>query len=208
LVWAAGALAVLTLSGAAFMPYLAVHHPYWLLALNPWPRHQILVAPHAELGKFVALVGARGFFNCWISYELGRHYGVKGQSMLAGHAPSLGQALQHIEHVFARFSGLVLLFVPGLLTSALAGISGFSRPVAMLLSTAGLSGWAFVNYQLGDWLEPYTERVLQFMRDNMIVATLICALIAVIYKLNSRRSARTGSSSQKAKSDSADSNTP
>jgi membrane protein DedA with SNARE-associated domain len=201
LAWAAGTLAVMTLAGAAFMPYLAVHHPYWLLALNPWPRHQILVAPHAELGKFVALVGARGFFNCWISYELGRHYGVKGQSMLADRAPSLGQALLFVEHVFARFSGLVLLFAPGLLTSALAGISGFSRPLALLLSTVGLSGWAFVNYQLGDWLEPYTGRVLLFMRDNMVVATVICVLIAVVYKLNSHRKSRASSAAHKAESD-------
>src|SRR6185312_1610846 len=60
LIAAGVAIAVATAVGAAFAPWLLVHHPFWLLALNPWPRHQLLVAPNAELLPFVSIVLVRG----------------------------------------------------------------------------------------------------------------------------------------------------
>ncbi|MET0387359.1 MAG: hypothetical protein ABW321_15430 [Polyangiales bacterium] len=187
LIWAAGALVFVTALGAAVAPYLIVNHPLWLLALNPWPRHQIMVAPHSPLVPFIAVVGVRGLFACWVSYELGKHYGVRGTALLEARAPDFGRGLRTMESLFGRFSGLLLLVAPGWMTSALAGMSGITRGNTLLLSSLGLMGWASLNHQVGGWLEPYTAPVMQFMRDHMLAATLVCASLVLLYQLYSYR---------------------
>jgi membrane protein DedA with SNARE-associated domain len=194
LVWAAATLALATAAGAVAAPYLAVNHPYWLLALNAFPRHQLLVAPHLEVAPFVTLVAFRGLFTCWISYELGRHYGVRGTAALEGRMPSFGRTLRVFEQYFGRFSHLIVLFVPGFLSSALAGTSGMARHVTLALSLVGLFGWAFINHQLGGLLAPYTQYVLKFMAEHMLAATLICAALVGLYQLSSYRKRRVAGS--------------
>src|SRR5947209_6911595 len=103
LLWAAGVLVLATLVGAALSPFLAVHEPLWLLALNPWPRHQILVAPHIAFTPFVALVTARSLCTCVIAYELGKHYGARGTAYIAGRSPETGRTLILFEQLFGRF---------------------------------------------------------------------------------------------------------
>ena len=160
LVWAGGAIAVATGLGAALAPYLLVKHPFWLLALNPWPRHQLLVAPQVNVWPFVVIVGVRSLLSCAVSFELGRHYGVRGAALLEGHAPDFGRVLRTVEQLFGRFWALLLLLTPGWLTSALAGMSGVSRRSALLLNAAGVVGWALVNHELGGWLSPWTAPIV------------------------------------------------
>lgn len=191
LIWAGGAIAVATALGAALAPYLLVKHPLWLLALNPWPRHQLLVAPQANVWPFVLIVGLRSLFGCVISFELGRHYGVRGAALLEGHAPDFGRVLRTVEQLFGRFWALLLLLTPGWLTSALAGMSGVSRGSALLLNAAGVVGWALVNHQLGGWLSPWTAPIVQFFRDHVLEATAVCAALVLMYQLYTRRKRRT-----------------
>lgn len=191
LVWAGGAIAVATALGAAFAPYLLVKHPFWLLALNPWPRHQLLVAPQANVWPFVVIVGVRSLLSCAVSFELGRHYGVRGAALLEGHAPDFGRVLRTVEQLFGRFWALLLVLTPGWLTSALAGMSGVSRVSALLLNAAGVVGWALVNHQLGGWLSPWTAPIVQFLRDHVLVATVLCAAVVLMYQLYTRRKRRT-----------------
>jgi hypothetical protein len=187
---AAAVLVLATALGAAFAPYLAVHHPYWLLALNPWPRHQILVAPHTTLEPFIAVVAPRALYACWVTYELGKHYGARGSALLEGRAPSLGHAVRMTEQLFERCSGLALLFMPGILTSALAGKSGFLRWQSLALSALGLMTWAWINHQVGGWLEPWTAPVLRFFHAHMLSATAACVLGVGLYQLMSHRKPR------------------
>jgi hypothetical protein len=182
LLWTAGALVVATVIGAAFAPYLVVHHPFWLLALNPWPRHQILVAPRSAFLPFVALVTARGLLTCWVSYELGRYYGVRGTAMLEAHAPELGRMVRITERWFERFWGALLIASPGWMTSALAGTSGMTRAGTLTLNGLGLLGWASINHHVGGWLAPWTALVLQFLRDHTLAATLVCAACVLLYQ--------------------------
>lgn len=187
LLWAAGLIVATTALGAAFAPYLIVHHPLWLLAFNPWPRHQIMVAPHAGVVPFVTVVLLRGLFTCWVSHELGKHYGLRGTALLEARAPDFGRGLRSMEQLFARFSWGLLVVVPGWMTSALAGMSGISRASTLFLSGLGLVGIAALNHQLGGWLEPWTKPILQFMRDHMLGATLVCVTLVLLYQLYAYR---------------------
>jgi len=185
--WATSAVVVATLVGAAFAPVLAVHYPWWLLWLNPWPRHQLLVAPRTEILPFVAVVATRGFLTCLVSYELGRNYGPQGVSMLSGRSSRAAGVLALMSEQFGRYSRLLLLLVPGWMTSALAGTSGLPRASAMLPTALGLSLWASINYRVGHWLEPWISALLALVRQYMLSASIACIASVAIYQLLSRR---------------------
>jgi membrane protein DedA with SNARE-associated domain len=189
-VWLIAAVTTLvasTMVGAALAPYLAVHHPLWLLALNPWQRHQILVAPHTPVVPFVMVASLRGLLACAVFYELGQHYGARTLTFLAERSPQSVRYLQAVEEMFERFSLLLLAAAPGVLTSALAGMSGVSQLFALLLSWFGLVVWAAVNHRVGGFLAPWTVPILDFLRDNMLLATGLCSLAVVAYQLSTRR---------------------
>jgi membrane protein DedA with SNARE-associated domain len=182
LIVAGVALAVATGLGAAFAPYLLVHHPFWLLALNPWPRHQLLVAPEAHIVPFVVVVVVRGMLSCAVSLEIGRCYGTRGVALIAGRSGESGRLLRAIERLFARFSLAFLLFTPGWFTSALAGISGVARVRCLTLNCLGLTGWALVHHRVGAWLEPWTAPIVRFLQEHVLAATLICVVLVAVYQ--------------------------
>ena len=176
------AIAVATALGAAFAPWLLVHHPFWLLALNPWPRHQLLVAPNAPMLPFISIVVVRGLMSCLVAMELGRRYGTRGVALLEGRSAESGQMLRVVERLFGRFSDAFLVFTPGWFTSALAGMSGVTRARSLTLNSVGLAGWAIVHYRVGAWLEPWTAPIMQYLREHMLVATLVCVVLVALYQ--------------------------
>jgi membrane protein DedA with SNARE-associated domain len=185
--WAALLLVAATIAGALFVAPLAVHHPLWLIALNPLPRHLLLVAPRIPFPTFVLLASARGLFTCAVTFELGRCYGARGATMLLGHSTRGGSMLRGLQRLFARWSALALLIFPGIASSALAGMSGVSRARCLVISLIGLFAWACINHRLGAWLAPWSEKLLDFVRSNMLAATLLCMLGVVLYQLWVRR---------------------
>lgn len=182
LVVAGVVIAVATGLGAAFAPYLLVHHPLWLLVLNSWPRHQVLVAPQLAIAPFVAVVAARGVASCGVAFELGRYYGTRGVALIEGHSAESGRVVRTVERLFGRFSVALLVLTPGWLTSALAGMSGVSRQRCLTLNGMGLTAWAVTYHQLGGWLEPWTAPIVQFLRSHVLVATAVCALLVAVYQ--------------------------
>jgi membrane protein DedA with SNARE-associated domain len=188
--WAAGAIVVATLVGAALSPYLAVHHPLWLLALNPWQRHQILVAPRIAFVPFVALVTVRNLFTCLVAYALGKHYGARGTAYIVGHSPETGRTLVLFEQLFGRFSSVLLVVVPGLMTSVLAGTSGLTRLYTLALSGLGIAVWAGINHRVGGVLAPWTGPLLDFLREHVLEATLVAVALVFLYQAWTRRRVR------------------
>ena len=182
LIAAGVAIAVATGLGAAFAPYLLVHHPFWLLALNPWPRHQLLVAPEAPIVPFVLVVVVRGLLSCAVSFEIGRCYGTRGVALLEGRSTESGRMVRAIERLFGRFSYAFLLFTPGWFTSALAGMSGIARVRCLTLNCVGLAAWALVHHRVGAWLEPWTAPIVRYLQEHVLAATLVCVLLVAVYQ--------------------------
>jgi hypothetical protein len=77
LMLAGGLWLLSTVIGALSVASLALHHPLWLIALNAWPRHLLLVAPYAPPVPFVAVATLRGLMTCFVVYEFARHYGAR-----------------------------------------------------------------------------------------------------------------------------------
>jgi membrane protein DedA with SNARE-associated domain len=186
---AAGAIVAATAVGAALAPSLALHHPLWLIALNPWPRHQLLVAPHSPALPFIALVTLRGLAACVVAYELGHHYGARAGAYFAANSARAVGSFRTAQRLFDRWSPLLLTVMPGPMTSALAGMGRLNRASSWLLSLVGLTAWACINYRLGGFLAPWTAPIVRFLSDNMLTATLVCSLGVVFYHLSTRRRA-------------------
>ncbi len=173
--------------GTALAPFLAVHHPLILIALNPYPRHIILVAAHTPMIALVAVAASRSLISCVISYEVGRHYGPKGVQLFERKSPRMGSFVRGFEKVFRRAAPAFLVLAPGPLTSTLAAISGNSRWATFTLSGTGLAAWAFAYYTLGDWLKPYTGEILGFIQRHLLVTTVACAVLVLGYQVLRRQ---------------------
>jgi hypothetical protein len=47
--------------------------------------------------------------------------------------------------------------------------------------------WAWINHSIGDFLAPYTAPILRFAREHLLETTLVCVVLAIGYKLISRK---------------------
>lgn len=184
-------LAVVSLAGLGLVASLAQRHPLWLIALNPLPRHLILVAPHTPIVPFVAVAALRGLFGCFVAYELGRFYGPQGIAAFEASGGSRARRMYRIAaNAFDRWSRVLLSVFPGMMTSALAGADALSRTRSLSLSAIGLVAWALVNHRLGGLLAPWTVPILRFVEENMLTATVLCIAGAAAYYMVQRRKFR------------------
>jgi hypothetical protein len=182
-----GTLFGLSTLGMAFAPYLAVRHPLLLIALNPWPRHVILVAPHTPMIPLVLIAAFRGLCSAIVAYEVGIHYGPQGIELFERHSPRLANFVRAFERIFSRAAPLFLFLSPGPMTSTLAAVSGNSRIVTWGISWIGFGFWAFVNYKVGDFLKPWTAPILKFIQSYLLETTILCAVLVLGYQWLARK---------------------
>lgn len=184
---AIGSLVVITWLGAALVVPLSVHYPLLLIALNPWPRHIILVAPTTPIEWLVPIAALRGLCACIVSFEVGRRYGPQGIRIIERRSAGLGRFVRLAERVFGWVGPLVVFVFPSPLTSSLAAVAGTSRALTLTLSLLGFAAWAYIYHRVGDLLAPYTEAILGFFKRNMVEATLACILLVVGYQWIARK---------------------
>jgi hypothetical protein len=182
-----GALFGLSTLGMAFAPYLAVRFPLLLIALNPWPRHVILVAPHTPMIPLVLIASLRGLCSAIVAYEVGIHYGPRGIELFERRSPRLANFLRAFERIFSRAAPVFLFVSPGPMTSTLAAVSGNSRLVTWGISWIGFGFWAFVNYKVGDFLKPWTAPILKFIQSYLLETTIACAVLVLGYQWLARK---------------------
>lgn len=175
--------------GTALSPYLAVRHPLILVALNPWSRHVVLVAPHAPMLPLLIIATLRGLCSCIVAYEITRYYGPRGRELFERRSLRIGRAVRSFERAVSKAAPLFLVLSPGPVTTAVAALSGTTRPVIWSLSAVGLAAWNCANYKIGDWLEPWTQPILEFIQRHLLSTTLTCAVLVFGYHwvMRSRR---------------------
>jgi membrane protein DedA with SNARE-associated domain len=164
-----------------------VDYPLLLIALNPWPRHIILVASNTPIEWLVPVAALRGLCACIVAFEVGRHYGPQGIRLVERRSASLGRFVRLFERVFGWAGPVFVFFAPGPLTATLAAISGISRALTLVLSVLGLAMWAWIYHRVGDWLAPYTAVILSFFKRNMLEASLACVVLVLGYQWIARK---------------------
>ncbi len=147
----------------------------------------ILVAPDLAVLPFVLVTTLRGFAAAALGYEIGAAHGARGMSLLSTGSPRVHSLLQTLERVFKRAAIPILFLAPGPVTAALAGASRMKRLYAFLPLILGQALFTYLIYRLGDFLKPYTAPIMAFLQRYLLEATLVCALVVVVYHLVSRR---------------------
>jgi hypothetical protein len=188
LMFGIGSLFALATLGAALAPYLAVKHPLILIALNPWPRHVILVAPHTPLIPLVLIVAFRGLYSCIVAFEVGRHYGPRGIELFERRSPRIAGFVKAFERVFSKAAPVFLVVAPGPLTSTLAAVSGNPRWSTWILSFIGFAIATLINYKVGGWLKPWTAPLMAFIGRYLVETTVACAVLVLGYHWFTRKS--------------------
>lgn len=171
----------------AAAPYLLVHQPLALIALNPDASLMVLVAPQVDLPALIAVAAPRRILNMALTFGLGALYGRMAMTWAKQKYPRFARLIDVLDRLFARHGALVVLFMPVYSICGLAGALRVSFWRFLLAISPGQVLWAVGTYYLGDslsaWITPFTS----WLSDHVGEATAVCVVAVFLYQLVSRR---------------------
>lgn len=158
-------LTALAYVGDAVWASLDDEHPLWLIALNTRKRYLALVVPHTSAWSFFLVGVVRQVISDPLYYLLGRWYGDAGVRWIEGKLGGDGTAVRFLERGFAKASWPMVAVFPNALICMLAGASGMSAPLFLLLNVGGTVVAMVVYRTLGDVFESPLESFSGFAND-------------------------------------------
>ena len=145
------------LTGLAMAPVLWVRHPFWLLVLAPVSQHLWAAAEALPLSTIVAVALPRRFIGSFIGYLLGLRFGAQAVDWIAGRGKGAQRRVTWLRKAFGRVGVLVVVLLPGGLTTALAGALRMrARPLVLGLLAGHTLAMTFhlgIGVLAADWLE-------------------------------------------------------
>lgn len=187
IVGAAIGLAVVGTVGTALSPWLLVEHPLVLVALNPDGRHIALGAAETPFLP-LALVGtARRVLGLLATYGVGALYGDAAVTWTERRFPRVAALVRWFERLLHRWGAPLLVLMPAYTMSMLAGGAGLRLSRFVPAVTLGAFGWIAGTIFFGDLLSGWTRLLLDWLRENLVAATLVCVALVVVQQLLSRR---------------------
>jgi membrane protein DedA with SNARE-associated domain len=191
LLGAAAALALIALVGRALAPLLLTKSPLLIVAMSPITSHLVLAATVTPMVPFIVVGVLRRMVAPALAYYIGRAYGPEGIAWIYRRYPRFGRFLRWIERWFDRAAPLLLLLVPEPGLCALAGATGLPVWIALLMVAIGQTIRVALIYRVGDALSEWLMPFMDFLREHMWTATLVCMLLAGGYAwLRHRRQRR------------------
>ena len=190
LLGAAAVLAALALLGRALAPLLLTKSPLLLVALSPITTHLALAATVTPMAPFIVVGVLRRLLAPALAYYIGRAYGPEGIGWMYRRYPRFGRFLRWIERGFDRAAPLLLLLVPEPGLCALAGATGLRVWIALPMVLIGQIIRVALIYHVGDALSEWLMPFMDFLREHMWSATLVCMILAGGYALWRRRGQR------------------
>ena len=173
---------MLTTIGVALMPTLLSYSPLLLIALAPLGRHLLLAAPVTAFAPFLVVATLRRLLTCVLSYMVGEAYGEAGIGWVKQHYPRAGRLVRVLERVFRRAGPLVVLFAPGPIICALAGVTRMRWVVFLPIATLGQMAVITITHRVGAALQEFILPILAWLEENMIVTTLVCVALVLAYR--------------------------
>jgi membrane protein DedA with SNARE-associated domain len=186
------ALSAASAVGVAFAPALLSHAPLGLIALSPVGRHLVMVAAVVPFVAFVVVATVRRTLMMFLAYKVGEIYGDRVFTWVKERSRLAGQWISLFERLFERAGPLVLFLVPGFTSAALAGASGMSLPLSLLMILLGQAGWMSVTFYVGDALKEWTLPLIRLAAEHMVEATVVCLLLVGAYEFYRRKSGARG----------------
>lgn len=179
-------MSVAALIARAATPYLLVHHPLGLIALNPDASLMVLVAPQLDLWSLIAVATPRRILNMAITFGLGALYGRLAMTWAKEKYPRFTRLIDALERLFSRHGVLVVLFLPIYSVCGLAGALRISFWRFLVAITPGQVAWAVGTYYLGDSLSDWITPFVAWLSSHITEATVASVLAVIAYQFVTR----------------------
>lgn len=178
----------IALTGTALSPYLAVNHPLLLVLMAPDLQFVLLAAPQLDPALLLAAGTARRATVQVAMYAIGALWGFIAIRWAGRRSPRAARLIGWMESLFGRLGLPLLVVVPAYAMGVLAGASRTPFWAFLAATTVGqlLATWltAFAGDQLGEWI----QRVLAWLGEHVLAATVVAVLLVLAQQLYSRRS--------------------
>jgi len=178
-----GFFTLITALGMAFSPYLLVEHPLVLLALAPEAQFLALAAANADPWLLFAITVPRRVIALAVTYGFGVLYGPVTIAWMLGRMPRLGRLLRWLERQQRRLGAPLLFLLPNYSLSMLAGSVGTPLRAALGAILLGQIVQTAATLYFGQLLSIWTQLLLDWLAERLVLATLICALVIGLQRL-------------------------
>jgi len=178
-----GFLTVLTgasIAGAALLPYLLVKSPLLLVAVSAAGHHVALAAARVPPLPLIVIASLRRTLTGLSALGLGYVYGPATLGWIASRYPRLAGLARWLERALQRFGAPLLLFLPVPTVALLAGAARRRLPLAIACLSVGQAVYMTVLVLLGEAVARWTHQLTAFLREHLLVSTLVCASLILL----------------------------
>ena len=82
---------------------------------------------------------------------------------------------------------MIVFLAPEMAIAALAGFSGMSLRLVVPLMLGGQIMWLTVTHYVGGALSEWILPIVEFLREHVVTATVICVVLVVLYRWIQKR---------------------
>jgi membrane protein DedA with SNARE-associated domain len=171
----------------AIHPTLVKNHPLLLVALEPRNRWVILVAEKVSFWPLLIWGTIRRLASDPMFYLLGRLYGDGAVTWAEKRFDGGTGLIRGIEKVFQKAGPVLVFLFPGALVCVLAGATGMSPVLFLVLNVVGTIFTVTVLYQFASVVEGPVDAINRFYSNNFKWLTVVSVVLTVLYVGNQWR---------------------
>lgn len=176
--------------GNAIHPTLVNNHPLWLVAMEPRNRYLLLVAEKVSFVPFLVVATVRRLVSDPLFYLLGYFYGERGVRWMEKRMGEGGSVVRALERGFAKAAPVIVFLFPGAIVCVLAGATGMSPVLFVLLDLAGTVTMVTFLYHFAEFFEGPLGAVNRFYSNNGVTLTVISVVVTIWWVWDQRRKGR------------------
>ncbi len=184
------AVMVIGTIGNAIHPTLVRDHPLWLVAMEPRNRFLLLVAGKVSFWPFLVVATLRRLVSDPLFYLLGHLYGDRGVRWMERRMGEAGGVVRAIERGFAKAGPVLVFLFPGSLICVLAGATGMSPALFLVLNVVGTATMVTLLYQLAEVLDGPLGAINRFYGNNTRTLLIISVVATAYWLWDQRRRGR------------------
>ena len=176
--------------GNAIHPTLVKDHPLWLVAMEPRNRFLLLVAGKVSFWPFLIVATVRRLISARLFYLLGYFYGERGVRWIERRMGEGGGVVRAIEHGFAKAAPVLVFLFPGAIICVLAGATGMSPVLFLVLNVLGTVTMVTLIYQLAEVLDGPLGAINRFYGNNPRTLLVVSVAVTLYWLWDQRRRGR------------------
>lgn len=181
------AVVVVGTLGNMFHPTLLRDHPLWLVAMEPRNRFLLLVAAKVDFVPFLLVATVRRLISDPLFFLLGYLYGDTGVRWIERRMGDDVGIVRAIEKGFSKAAPLMVFLFPGAVVCVLAGATGMSPAVFLVLNLLGTLVVVTLLYQFAEVFDGPLGAVNRFYGDNSRLLTVVSIVAVVVWLWGQRR---------------------